>query len=169
MDLTRKDPTNSPKGFFMTTANQTAHNSLSALTEVEQRRINHGVLLQALREIIHAASAGTQLKPERAAEIALLAADDIAKDIRMVKAIREMLNVLSSSNKLTMGRMDQILDLADSPAPIEAVLCNDETSSDEELAEFLVRRFTMRTVEAVEHVKRREHLQRYLMPVAART
>lgn len=153
----------------MTTANQTAHNSLSALTEVEQRRINHGVLLQALRETIHAAGAGAKLKPARSAEIAQLAADDIAKDICMVKAIGEMLDVLSSSTKLSMGRMDQILDLANSPAPIESVLCNDEVSSDEELIEFLLTRFNMRRIEAVEHVKRRDYLQRYLMPVAIRT
>ena len=64
----------------MTNANQTANSSLNALTETEQTRINHGVLLQALREIIHAAKAQIVLPLARVTEIRALLVSDTAKD-----------------------------------------------------------------------------------------
>lgn len=152
----------------MTTANQTAQNSVSALTETEQTRINHGVLLQALREVIHAANAEVPLPPTRVTEIRALLVSDTAKDAELLRALRELFAHADRTANVSEARGEQIYNLANAYLPIEDMLCNDEDSSDEELIDHLVKCFGMRRIEAVEHVKRRDYLQRYLMPTASR-
>lgn len=153
---------------IVTTENRTADKSLTILTETEQRRVNHGVLLQALREVLHAANAGTTLAPSRTTEIQGIAADPAAKDEVLLQALRDMLEFTSGQAQLTEARVQKVFHLADCGGPIEDILCNDESSSDEELIDHLVMAFEMRRIEAVEHVKRRDYLQRYLPPAAAR-
>lgn len=152
----------------MTTAYQAPHNSPSSLTEAEQTSINHGVLLQALREIIHAVNAEVVLQPARVAEIRALLVSDTAKDVKLLQALRDLFAHADGTANVSESRGEQIYELANSYLPIEDMLCNDENSSDEELIDHLVECFGMRHIEAVEHVKRRDYLQRYLMPVAAR-
>lgn len=152
----------------MTTQTQTQDNRADALTEREQRRVNHGVLLQALRETMHAANAETTLSPVRLAEIEALCTDAVAKDEVLLQALREMVAFTKGTAELTEARGEKIFHLANVGGPIEDILANDENSSDEELIDHLVTAFEMRRVEAVEHVKRRDYLQRYLPPVAPR-
>lgn len=143
-------------------------NDAEILTVAEQTRINHGVLLQALREMLHAANAETTVEGQRRNEIINLTIGDAAKDPRLLQALRELVAFASGKGELTEARGEQIYELANSDLPIESILANDENSSDADLTEFLMEAFDMRRVEAVEHVKRREYLQRYLMPVRTR-
>ncbi len=83
-------------------------------------------------------------------------------------ALRTMVCKAKTGNYIPEDYAEKIFDLANSSPSIEGVLCNDESSTDDELADFLVAEFNMRRAEAVKHVERREYLQRYLMPAAAR-
>ena len=143
-------------------------NDAEILTEAEQTRINEGILLQALRETIHALNAGTALSAERTAEIQALAETDAAKDPELLAALRTMVGQAKDGNYIPEDYAEKIFALANSSPAIEGMLCNDENSTDEELTEFLMAEFGMRRVEAVKHVERRSYLQRYLPPVAAR-
>ncbi|MBK4736112.1 hypothetical protein [Noviherbaspirillum pedocola] len=139
----------------------------ATLTAEETARVMAGLHLQALRELLHAANAECILKPAQRAVIEHLAAVDLPSDPVILQGLRDMVAYCNGA-VLAEARGEQIFAIANTESAIEGILANDESSGDEELAQFLAQEFGMRIEEAIEHVKRRDYLQRYLPPVSSR-